>query len=86
MTSPKPTSSFYPMARGDRVYILVVLGAAVIAFLPTWHGVQLRGMALRGWLLAALMLLAPIVALARLLARRRGARARHGASPAGGSR
>ncbi len=77
MFAPPPSSepppaaparrAFYPMARGDLVYIVVVLAAAVIVFLPTWQSVQVWGMALRGWLLAALMLLSPIIALARLL-------------------
>ncbi len=71
-SAPAPRG-FYPMARGDLVYILVVLLAAVVVFLPTWQSVQVWGMALRGWLLAALMLLSPIIALARLLLARSAA-------------
>ncbi len=64
-------SNFFPMPRGDRWYILVILVFAVVSFLPWSHSIQVAGMALFGWLMAALMVVAPVVALLRLRERPR---------------
>ena len=60
------TSNFFPMPRGDRWYILAILGFAVLSFLPWSHAIEVAGMALFGWLMAALMVVAPVVALLRI--------------------
>ncbi len=62
---------FRPLARGDRVYLIVVIAFAVLAFLPWSRELQLGPMALLGWLMAALMVLSPVIALTRLRAQRR---------------
>ena len=64
-------SNFFPMPRGDRWYILAILLFAVVSFLPWSHRIQVAGMALFGWLMAALMVVAPVVALLRLRERPR---------------
>ncbi len=62
-------SNFFPMPRGDRWYLLAILLFAVV--LPWSHRIQVAGMALFGWLMAALMVVAPVVALLRLRERPR---------------
>ncbi len=64
-------SNFFPMPRGDRWYILAILLFVVVSFLPWSHSIQVAGMALFGWLMAALMVVAPVVALLRLRERPR---------------
>ena len=62
-------SNFFPLPRGDRWYMLAVLLFAVVSFLPWSHRVEVGGMALFGWMMAGLMVLAPAVALLRLRVR-----------------
>ena len=64
-------SNFFPMPRGDRWYILAILVFALVSFLPWSHSIEVAGMALFGWLMAALMVVAPVVALLRLRERPR---------------
>ena len=59
--------SFFPMPAGDRWYLLAVLIFALVSFLPWTRHIQLAGMALFGWLMAALMVFSPAIALIRLL-------------------
>ena len=68
--NPKSKMDFYPLPRGDRWYILALLVFAVVSFLPWTHTVEVAGMALFGWLMAALMVVAPAVALLRLRTRK----------------
>ena len=60
---------FYPMSSGDRWYLLAVIAFAVISFLPWSWQIEVAGMALFGWLMAALMVFSPAIALVRLLKR-----------------
>ncbi len=60
-------SHFFAMPRGDRAYLLAILIFAFIAFLPWTRHVHFAGMALFGWLMAALMVFSPAIALLRLL-------------------
>ena len=60
-------SNFFPMPRGDRYFALAVVVVAVLALLPWSHHIMIKGLALLGWLMAALMLIAPTVALWRLV-------------------
>ena len=62
---------FFAMSRGDRAYLAALLLFAVLAFLPVTREVSIAGLALFGWLMAALMVVAPLAALFRLLAGRR---------------
>ena len=56
-------SSFYPMSPRDRAFILAVLVFAIIAFYPDFQEIQVAGMSLFGWLMAALMVFSPLFAL-----------------------
>jgi hypothetical protein len=64
-------SSFFPMSRGDRWYLAALVLVAVVAFLPVSRGTQVGPLPLFGWMMAGLMVAAPLVALVRLLSDRR---------------
>lgn len=68
--------AFFPMRRGDLAYLAALAIATALCFLPAWRDIHLAGMALTGWLLAALMVLSPAIALARIAAERRDDRSR----------
>lgn len=72
---------FFPMRRGDLIYLIVLLVASVVCFLPGWRDISWSGMALSGWLLALLMVLSPTIALIRIAAERRTGRAAADAGP-----
>ncbi len=57
----------FPMAARDRAMLLGLVGFSVVAFLPIWGGGAFLGVATFGWLMAALLLGAPLVQLALLL-------------------
>jgi hypothetical protein len=61
------TRPFFPMAAGDRWYLVILIAIAVIAFTPWSRTTEMGGLPVFGWLMAALMVLAPVIALARLL-------------------
>lgn len=73
-------SSFFPISKGDLAYLLAVLAFAVIAFLPFSRQHQIAGVALLGWLMAVLMIIAPVLALVRILTERRRASLRQSAA------
>jgi hypothetical protein len=54
---------FFPMARGEKVVLSVLVLFAAASFLPLARDVEVAGMALFGWLMAALMILSPILTL-----------------------
>lgn len=62
---------FFPMPRADLLTVLGLVLFALLSFLPVTREVEVGGMALLGWLMAALMVVSPLVALLRL---RRGGR------------
>lgn len=64
-------NGFFSMRGGDRAYLVVLAVASVLCFLPVWRDIELGGMALTGWLLAALMVLSPTIALVRIARERR---------------
>jgi len=51
------------MAKGEKIALGVLIGFAAASFLPIARRVEVAGMALFGWLMAALMLLAPVLTL-----------------------
>ena len=53
----------FPMERAERSALVFLILFSGGAFLPVWRGVEVAGMALTGWLMAALMLISPIVTL-----------------------
>jgi hypothetical protein len=55
------------MPRGDRWYLTALIAIAVVAFLPWSRVTHVGVLPLFAWLMAGLMVLAPIVALVRLL-------------------
>jgi hypothetical protein len=63
-------SSFFPMPRGDRWFLLTIIIFSIISFLPWTQKMHVAGMALLGWLMAALMILSPTIALIRLIRHR----------------
>ncbi|TNF25145.1 MAG: hypothetical protein EP329_23655 [Deltaproteobacteria bacterium] len=60
------------MPRADLLFLVLILAFAVIGLLPWAREAEAGGVALLGWMMAALMVLSPAIALGRiLLARRR---------------
>ena len=55
--------NFFPMARREKIALSVLILFATASFLPVVRSVEVAGMALFGWLMAALMLLSPILTL-----------------------
>jgi hypothetical protein len=62
--------SFFPMRRSEAATLVFLVAFAAFAFIPAWRTVELWGMAVFGWLVAALMLLSPAIALAAFLSGR----------------
>lgn len=60
-------SQFFPLPRGDRWYLAVLVAIAVVAFLPWSRHTAAGSLPVFGWLMVALMVLAPAIALVRLL-------------------
>jgi hypothetical protein len=58
--------NFFPMSRGDILFIVVLLLFSLVSFLPWARDLQWAGMSMLGWLMALLMLLSPVIALTRL--------------------
>ena len=54
------------MPRSDRAYLVALLVFALVSCLPWTRGIRIVGWALFDWLMAALMVLPPAVALMRL--------------------
>lgn len=61
--------AFFPMRGDDRWYLRSLIGFSIVAFLPPWRELHVAGMAVFGWLMAALMVFSPSIALALLLRR-----------------
>jgi hypothetical protein len=55
--------NFFPMARGEKVVLGVLIGFSAACFLPPARSVEVAGMTLFGWLMALLMVLSPILTL-----------------------
>lgn len=66
------------MPRAERVALFVLIAFSVLAFLPVFGRISVLGVAVFGWLMAALLLGSPAILLALLLAERR--------APGGGER
>jgi hypothetical protein len=58
------------MPRGDRWYLAALVLVAVVAFLPWSRATQVGVLPLFAWLMAGLMVVAPLVALVQLLSER----------------
>jgi TRAP-type C4-dicarboxylate transport system permease small subunit len=68
---------FFPMGKGEALMLVYLLVMAVISFLPMWRTMEIGGVAVFGWLMAALMITSPLLAL---LVFRRSDKARVGKS------
>jgi hypothetical protein len=64
--------SFFPMDRAEAAALLFLVAFSVFSFLPVWRSEEVAGLAVFGWLMAALMVLSPAVAL--IVFRRHGKR------------
>jgi membrane protein YqaA with SNARE-associated domain len=54
---------FFDMGAAEARYLLFLVVFSALSFLPVWREVHIGGMAVFGWLMAALMTLSPLVAL-----------------------
>ena len=61
---------FFPMVRREGATLVFLIAFAAFAFIPVWRDLEVRGMAVFGWLIAALMLVSPTVTLVAFLRRR----------------
>jgi hypothetical protein len=64
---------FFRMARAEAWALVCLLVYSAICFLPVWRDIEVAGMDLFGWMMAALMLLSPALMLV-VFARRRAVR------------
>jgi hypothetical protein len=63
MPRPKAMKQFFPMERREAYALLFLVGFSVFSFLPAWRETEVAGMAVFGWLMAALMVISPLLAL-----------------------
>lgn len=61
--------SFFPLRRGEGATLLFLIAFSAFAFIPRWRTIEAGGMAVFGWLIAALMLVSPALALFTILRR-----------------
>jgi hypothetical protein len=59
------------MKRGDFWYLIAIITFAFLSFLPWSRRIVIAGMALFGWMMAALMIISPTFVLVRLFIERR---------------
>ncbi len=62
--------SFFPMERGEAATLVFLIAFVAFSFIPAWRTVEVGGMAVFGWLMAALMVISPTLALFTFLRRR----------------
>jgi hypothetical protein len=55
--------TFFPMNRREATALGILVAFAAFSFLPVWRETELGGMAAFGWLMAALMVLSPVLVL-----------------------
>lgn len=58
------------MERGEAATLVFLVLFSVFSFLPRWRSLEVAGMAVFGWLMAALMLISPALALLVFLRKR----------------
>lgn len=51
------------MARREAYALLFLVAFSVFSFIPAWRETEIAGMAVFGWLMSALMLISPALAL-----------------------
>jgi hypothetical protein len=63
--------AFFSMGRGEAATLVFLILFSVVAFLPLWRTFEVAGMVLFGWLMAALMVISPVLALTVFVVKRR---------------
>ncbi len=58
--------NFFPLPKGDAAFLLLLLLFTLLSFGLPIQDLQLGGMDLLGWLMAALMIFSPLIALLRI--------------------
>jgi hypothetical protein len=56
-------NSFFAMDRAEAVVLALLVGFSLFCFLPLWRSQEVAGMAVFGWLMAALMVFSPALTL-----------------------
>ena len=74
-------SAFFPMPPRERAALAGLIAFAVLAFLPVFGEVSVLGVAVFGWLMAALLLGSPAILLLLLLSERKPPGAGSGDEP-----
>ena len=64
--------SFFRMDRGEATVVALLILFSAISFLPRWRTIEVAGMVVFGWLMAALMVISPALALVVFLSKRSG--------------
>lgn len=59
------------MDRAEAAVLLFLILFSALSFLPLWRSLEVAGMVVFGWLMAALMVISPALALAVFVSRRR---------------
>ena len=54
---------FFSMGRGEASTLVFLIIFSVFSFLPVWREIEIGGMAVFGWLMVALMIISPALAL-----------------------
>jgi hypothetical protein len=62
--------SFFEMARAEKLILVFLIGFSLFSFLPIWSTIEVAGMVVFGWLMAALMVISPALALMVFLRKR----------------
>lgn len=59
------------MSRGETATLVFLILFSAVSFLPVWRTLELAGMVIFGWLMAALMVISPALAMTVFLVKRR---------------
>ena len=62
--------TFFPMARGEKLTLVFLIAFSAFSFLPVWSTFEVAGMVMFGWLMAALMVISPALALIVFVSKR----------------
>ncbi len=54
---------FFPMGKGEAPTLVFLIVFSIVSFLPVWRTMEIGGMAVFGWLMAALMVVSPVLVL-----------------------
>ena len=62
--------SYFQMDRSEAAVLLFLILYSALSFLPVWRTIEVAGMVVFGWLMAALMVISPALALVVFMAKR----------------